>query len=131
MNVVGYLKKRVRWEADRWVLLVFPPDTPTEMLPRYAGGPTRRTITRVPVIQAAIRCTHTTRGRSAATFHWQVAGGRATESTLAATADLLDAIQRGELVLRDGYFRGTYTFAKRGSSITLRVAKPDEWERTE
>lgn len=40
-----------------------------------------------------------------------------------ATSDLFKAIADGEVVLEDGYFVGTFTFAKQGDQISVRPYK--------
>lgn len=118
MKVVGHLKKPVSWSLEFWN--AFPGH------PR--GDQTNLEVTRVPVVRGAVQVYDYERGRSRVTYKWRTSGPEVYETTGNATKDMIDAIQTGAVVLRDGWFHGTFTFAKRGTSITLRLAEPEEWE---
>lgn len=126
MKTVGYLKRKVNWSLDYWNAF---PGHPRRSYSDYSER--EKTVARVPVVRGAVRIVGYERGRSRVTYRWETSDATTLETTGSATKDMIDAIQTGEIVLRDGWFHGTFTFAKRGSSITLRVAQPGEWEPCE
>jgi hypothetical protein len=69
---------------------------------------------------ATMQLNTTTRGRSAATFHWEDKDGNGYEMFLSETESLLKRV-----VLDHGLAYGRWTFVKRGANYSLSFVGPE------